>query len=231
MPEPPRQLALDLPAQERHAAEDFLVGPSNEAAYGLIERWPDWPDTVALIVGPPGSGKTHLAAIWAGRARAWRVARADLRSEDIPHLIAPGALVVEDAQRPGDEAAFFHLLNSARLRRAFLMITADRPLEGWGLSTPDLVSRLRAAVTGRLEEPDEALLRAVLVKLFVDRQLVVDTGVVEEILVRGERSFAGARRVVEALDARSLAERRRVTRMLARQVLAQLAPADQDEPE
>jgi chromosomal replication initiation ATPase DnaA len=86
-------------------------------------------------------------------------------------------------------------------------------------------------VTGRLEEPDEALLRAVLVKLFVDRQLVVDTGVVEEILVRGERSFAGARRVVEALDARSLAERRRVTRMLARQVLAQLAPADQDEPE
>jgi chromosomal replication initiation ATPase DnaA len=134
--------------------------------------------------------------------------------------MTPQALVVEDAHEAGDEAALFHLINAAKLRGSHLLLTAVSEPSFWNLATPDLLSRLRFAPAIRVEEPDDELLRMVVVKLFVDRQLVVDAGVVETILTRAERSFAGARAAVEMLDRHSLATHRRITRALAREVLS-----------
>jgi chromosomal replication initiation ATPase DnaA len=215
----PRQLLLDLPSEPRFLKEDFVVGPSNERAYAMIEAWPSWPGEALLLVGPRSSGKTHLGAIWASRAHAWTVRRAELGGEGVARLMAPQALLIEDAHEPGDEAALFHLINAAKLRRSHLLLTAVSEPSLWNLATPDLLSRLRLAPAIHIGEPDEALMRMVVVKLFVDRQLVVDAGVVETILTRAERSFAGARAAVEALDQHSLATRRRITKALAREVL------------
>jgi chromosomal replication initiation ATPase DnaA len=226
--EEPRQLLLDLPSEPRYLPEDFVVGPSNERAYAMIEAWPSWPGEALLLVGPRGSGKTHLGAIWANRAHAWTLRRAELAVEGIAGLMAPQALLIEDAHEQGDEAALFHLVNAARLRGSHLLLTAVSEPTLWNLATPDLLSRLRLAPAIHIEEPDEALMRMVIVKLFVDRQLVVDAGVIETILNRAERSFAGARAAVEALDQHSLATRRRITRALAREVL-RLDDSDPDE--
>ncbi|MBV8183079.1 MAG: hypothetical protein JOY76_00200 [Hyphomicrobiales bacterium] len=217
--EEPRQLLLDLAGEPRFLPEDFIVGPSNERAYAMVETWPSWPGEALLLVGPRGSGKTHLGAIWARRAHAWTVRRAELASESLPRLLAPAALLVEDAHEAGDETALFHLLNAAKLRRSYLLLTAVNEPALWKLATPDLLSRLRLAPAIHIEEPDDALLRMVVVKLFVDRQLVVDAGVIEIILTHAERSFAGARAAVERLDRHSLASQRRITRALAREVL------------
>ncbi|KQP48869.1 DnaA/Hda family protein [Methylobacterium sp. Leaf108] len=221
---PPRQLAFDLPLDPRYGREDFLVGPANETAYGLIEAWPEWPDTVFLLTGPPGSGKSHLASIWATRAHAWTVAAAALTGEGVPHLVSNGALVVEDVDRlqGGDEAALFHLLNLAREHRTAILLTAAKPVEAIGLATADLRSRLRLAPGATILPPDEALLRAVIVKLFVDRQLVVDLSVVEALVLRIDRSLALAREVVAELDRDALGRGRRITRPLALAVLARL---------
>ncbi|SED28880.1 dnaA protein [Rhizobiales bacterium GAS188] len=224
----PRQLLLDLPTEPRFLAEDFVVGPSNERAYAMIEAWPAWPGEALLLVGPRGSGKTHLGAIWAKRAHAWTARRADLDIEGTSRLMAPHALLIEDAHEPGDEAALFHLINAAKLRRSHLLITAVSEPALWNLATPDLLSRLRLAPAIHIEEPDEALLRMVIVKLFVDRQLVVDGGVIETVLTHAERSFAGARAAVEMLDQHSLATQRRITRALARQVLSREVPTQED---
>lgn len=223
-PAPPRQLAFDLPADPRYGREDFLVGPANEAAYGLIEAWPDWPDTVLLLTGPPGSGKSHLASIWATLSRAWTVPAARVAAEAIPHLVSNGALVIEDVDRPEgrDEAALFHLLNLAREKGGHVLLTAARPVEALGLATADLRSRLRLAPGATILPPDEALLRAVIVKLFVDRQLVVDLSVVEALVLRIDRSLALAREVVAELDRDALGRGRRITRPLALAVLARL---------
>ena len=78
VPQRPRQLAFDLPVDSRHGVEDFLVGASNEAAYGLIERWPAWPEAWLRLTGPEGAGKTHLAAIWARAAHAWTLPAAQI---------------------------------------------------------------------------------------------------------------------------------------------------------
>lgn len=211
-----RQLALDLASGPSYGEEDFLVGPSNEDAYGALEAWPGWSHPVLRLEGPPGSGKSHLAAIWAARAGARRIAAAEVADAAVPALARAEALLVEDADRgPRDEAALFHLMNVARERGASLVITASAPPDAWGLATPDLLSRLRLAPVARLAPPDDGLFKAVLVKLFVERQLVVDTTVVDYLALRLERSLAAASEAVAALDAEALAQRRRITRSMA----------------
>lgn len=234
---PPKQLTFDLPLDPRYGREDFLVSPANEAAYALIEAWPDWPDTVLLLTGPPGSGKSHLASIWASRAHAWTVSARDLRGDKVSHLVSNGALVVEDVDRPDgrDEAALFHLLNLARERRCPVLLTAAVPVDGFGLAVPDLRSRLRLAPHAEILPPDDALLRAVIVKLFVDRQLIVDLSIVEALALRIDRSLERVREVVAELDRDALGRRRRITRPLALAVLERLGMGRQaawdDEPE
>lgn len=227
MPEAPKQLTFDLALDPRYGAEDFLVSPSNEQAYGLVESWPDWPDTILLLVGPPGSGKSHLASIWAMSAHAWTIDAREITHDKVPHLISNGALAIEDMDRGDrDEAALFHLLNLARERKAFLLITSETPPHRWSLRTPDLLSRLRLAPSVSLDAPDDALLKAVLVKLFVDRQLVVDTSVVDYIALRIERSLAKASALVALLDKEALSRGRRVSRAIAAEILGALQETD-----
>jgi chromosomal replication initiation ATPase DnaA len=228
MHDAPRQLAFDLPLDPRYGREDFLVSPSNERAYALIERWPDWPDPILHLTGPEGSGKSHLASIWATAAHAWTIDAFEVSRERVPHLVSNGALVVEDADRGNrDEAALFHLLNLSRERGAFVVLTSAGPVDAWGIRTPDLVSRLRLAPGISLDPPDDALLKAVLVKLFVDRQLVVDTSVVEFLTLRIERSLARAAEVVMDLDREALSRGRRITRPMAAEILGRFAGADE----
>jgi len=212
----PRQLVLALPHAVSFARDDFLAGPSNAAALTLIERWPDWPAPVMALVGPEGSGKSHLAAIWAGMSGA-RVLSARLLGEiDLPAAFATGALVVEDLE-PGsfDERALFHLLNMAREEGASVLITARHPPVSVKVGIRDLASRLRSIPVVTLEPPDDELLRAVIMKLAADRQIAVDQALVNYLANRIERSFAAARAAVSMLDQEALRRHRPVTRALA----------------
>jgi chromosomal replication initiation ATPase DnaA len=212
----PRQLALALAHSESFAREDFLTGPSNAAAFNLIERWPDWPDRVLLLVGPEGAGKSHLAAIWAQLSGARLVAARALENVSLPGMLATGALVVEDLSAGRyDERALFHLLNLVREEAAWLLITARLPPAAAPIALNDLASRVRSLPVVNLAAPDDALLRAVIVKLFADRQLVVEESLVAYLVTRIERSFAAARMAVERLDREALRLKRPVTRALA----------------
>ncbi len=221
----PRQLTLDLEHAESYARDDFLGGPSNAAALTLIDSWPDWPSSVVALVGPEGSGKSHLASIWAAQAGARCVAARSLLDADVPVALATGALVVEDAAEMGfDETAMFHLLNLAREEGAFVLLTARTAPGMWAIRTPDLASRLKALPVIALASPDDALLRAVLVKLFADRQLGVDEQLVGYVATRIGRSFADAQAAVAALDQEAMRRQRPLTRALAAEVLRAQEP-------
>ena len=220
-PPAPRQLALALAFDESFARDDFLVGPANAAALDLVERWPDWPARAMVLVGPEGSGKSHLASIWAERSGARFVAARGLGHAGVPGQLATGALVLEDL-REGEceERAVFHLLNLAREDEAYVLITAQSPPTGWKTSLADLASRLRALPVVTLASPDDDLLRAVLVKLFADRRLAVDEGLIAYLTSRMERSFAAARSLVALLDREALRQKRPLTRALAAELMA-----------
>jgi chromosomal replication initiation ATPase DnaA len=214
----PRQLALALDHAESYAREDFFAGPCNEAPLQLIEAWPDWPANAVALVGPEGAGKTHLAMIWAGLAGARVIAARALCEAELPSALATGALVVEDAAAGVDERALFHLLNMAREENASLLVTARSAPATWPIVIPDLASRLRALPVVTLQPPDDAILRAVIVKLAADRQLALDQGVVSYLSTRIERSFAAARAAVITLDNEALRQRRPPTRALAAEI-------------
>jgi chromosomal replication initiation ATPase DnaA len=222
----PRQLTLALDHEESFAREDFLAGPSNAAALAQIERWPDWPDRALLLVGPEGSGKSHLGAIWAQLAGARVVAARALEAVKLPATLATGALVVEDlAEGAFEERALFHLLNLVREEAAWLLMTARQPPAALTITLRDLASRLAALPVVQLAPPDDALLRAVIVKLFADRQIAVEENVVSYLLTHIERSFAAARAAVERLDREALRLKRPVTRALAGELFRDSAAA------
>lgn len=212
---PPRQLALALDHAESYAREDFLAGPSNESALALIDAWPDWPARAIALVGPEGSGKTHVATIWAAAAGARVVAARSLGEADLRAALATGALVIEDAEHIGDERALFHLINMAREDGSFLLFTARTVPTLWPVAVADVVSRLRAMPVVAMQAPDDAMLRGVIVKLAADRQLQLDESVVGYLSNHIERSFAAARAAVIALDREALRQGRPPSRLLA----------------
>jgi chromosomal replication initiation ATPase DnaA len=216
----PRQLAFALPHAESLTRDDFLEGPANSAGLALVDSWPDWPNRTMLLVGPEGSGKSHLAAIWAEQAGARSTTAHALTAAAVPGALATGALVVEDLKSGDfDERALFHLLNLAREDEASVLITAREPPSAFAVELRDLRSRLRALPTASLLPPDDQLFRALIVKFCADRQLAVDETVVSYLANRIERSFAAARRAVELLDTEALRLGRPVTRALAAELL------------
>jgi chromosomal replication initiation ATPase DnaA len=216
----PRQLALALDHPESLVREDFLSGPPNASALALIECWPAWPNRSVILAGPEGSGKSHLAAVWADAAGARVVGARALEPGMVPRTLATGAVVVEDLL-PGafDERALFHLLNLAREDEAFVLITGRVPPVAFEVELRDLRSRLRAAPVVSLLPPDDLLFRGLIIKFCADRQLSIDETVVSYLVTRIERSYSAARQAVERLDTEALRLGRPVTRALAVEVL------------
>ena len=221
--QPHAQFVLPLDGPPRFGRDDFLAAPCNLAALSIIERWPDWPDCVMVLRGAAGAGKSHLGAIWADLSAAPSVRGSDVDAGMVDRLRAAGAILVEDADRPSrDERSLFHLVNAARQNRCYLLLTARSHPTHWGIGVPDLLSRLRLAPTVTIDDPDETLVRAVLVKLLADRQLAVDVHLIDYAAKNLGRSLADARTFVDLADRRSLAAGRRLTRPIAAAVLAEM---------
>jgi chromosomal replication initiation ATPase DnaA len=217
---PPHQLALDLGRPPAFGRSDFLVSDSNRAAVGWLEGWPLWPSPLFVLHGPPGCGKSHLARLWCGRAAAAFIAGPELTELRLATVTAAdrARLALDDADRV-PERLLLHLYNCVHEHGGHLLATASRPPGIWEIALPDLRSRLRAAAAAAIDAPDDALLGAVLVKHFADRQLRVRPVLIAYLVRRIERSFAAAAEIVARLDAAALAERQPVGIALARRIL------------
>ena len=214
-----RALQLDLPARMGRA--DFVPSACNAAALGLLAT--PLPGGRLVLHGPEGSGKTHLGHIWANAHRAVVLQGAMLGEADVPALVARGAVWLDDAaqaaQTPHGQTALFHLLNMAQAQGAEVLMSARSPARDWNVALPDLASRLAACAHVALAAPDDALLAAVLAKLFADRQVVVSDRLIPYLLSRMERSLAEAQRLGARLDAEALARGKPIGRALAAEVL------------
>jgi chromosomal replication initiation ATPase DnaA len=221
------QLTLDLPHRAALGAEDFLVSDCNLAAVRLIDSWPNWQDHVQLLIGPAASGKTHLARVWQALSGAQALGPENLAVNVLDAMGEGTPLVAEDADRRlYDEKALFHLLNLARENRLFVLLTAQTAPSRWGVSLPDLLSRLNAVPVIQIGAPDEALIRTVMLKHFADRQLDIDPKVLTYLALHVDRSLAAAEAAVAAVDRAALATGRKISRQLVIEALAAEAPTD-----
>jgi len=215
----PGQLAFDLGHEPSLTEENFIVTAGNELAFQHIMAFPEWPGPLSLIVGPPKSGKTHLALIWARRAGARVVVPDSL--ERLAGEGGDGPLVVEDADSGlYPETALFHLLNQAmRADRPVLMTAGDLP-SAWPLKTDDVRSRVRLAALFSVEADDDIQLSQMLVKLFADRQIAIEPRVVAYLVRRMERSPEEAVALVDLADKLALSRGSAITRTIAAEAVA-----------
>lgn len=217
----PEQLIFDLAHRPALGRDDFLVAPSNAAAVALVDSWPGWTQRAVAVSGPAGSGKSHLTHVWRLRSGAASCTGAELGEGAIALLENARALAVEDIDRGiADENVFFHLLNVTRQQGYALLTTSRKPPGDLDITLPDLRSRLRALPVVHIDPPGEEILKAVLVKLFSDRQLLVEPHVIGHLALHMERSFAVAQAIVERCDHLALARQRKVTRAIAAEALA-----------
>ncbi len=219
-----RQLPLELPVLPAYDRDDLIVTQANRLAVELVDAWPQWPGPVVALVGPPGSGKSHLARIWAQASGAVAIPATDLANGMAP----PSTLLVIEDFSPGkvDDAALFHTLNHIRAEGGHCLLTsASQPLQ-WGVVLPDLLSRLRAVQLVTIDAPDDALLSAVIFKLFADRQVEAPAMVVDWLLPRMERSLDCARKLVGEMDREALARGSKITRQVAAAALERVSGAE-----
>ena len=219
-----QQLSFDLPAKPALGRDDFFVAPSNAMAVAMIDPGFAWPAGTLVLSGPVGAGKTHLVHVWASQSGARIVSAAELTEDLVPDL-AQGPVAVEDVQDiAGDlpaQKALFHLHNLLMAAGRPLLMTGQKAPNLWGLSLPDLQSRVQGAAHAALEAPDDALLAVVLAKLFNDRQILPKPDVIPYLVAHMDRSFEAAQDIVARLDRMALDERRNLTRALAIRLLAE----------
>ena len=214
-----RQLTLELPHRTAFGRDDFFVTACNQEALAFIDSWPNWPGPLAVLSGPPGCGKSHLAAVWQSQVGASLLDQAEI-ARLVQKVSSTNCLFVADlATGISDEEAFFHLYNRVAEQNGTILATAQTPPARWTFELADLESRLRAATVVNIGQADDELLEAVLVKLFSDRQLRIEPGVVGYLLRRMDRSLGAARELVARLDEAALSEQRTISVPFARSVL------------
>ena len=213
------QLVFDLPVRESRARGDFFVSEANQLAVLRLEDAETWPNRKLVLVGPEGAGKSHLASVWAENQGAIVMEPAALPGLDVTRIGQPVVVDGLPCRAQGEEEALFHLHNHMGTSLLPLLLVARTSPARWAITLPDLKSRMEATDLVHIAEPDDALLSAVLVKLFADRQVQVAPSLIGWLATRMNRSFAEAKRVVAELDTLSLANKGRITRKLAEQVL------------
>jgi chromosomal replication initiation ATPase DnaA len=192
------QIALPFQWPAEANERDFIVGDANRTAVRHLEHWSLWPVMASVLTGPRKSGRSLLGRIFAAKT---------------------GGRFVDNAETQ-DEERLFHAWNAAQADRKPLLLAADQPPARWKIKLPDLRSRLLASQHVAIEEPDSALMTALVEKLINNRGLEARPEVVRYVVPRIERSYVALGRLVDALDEAALARRRPITLAVAKEALA-----------
>lgn len=216
----PAQQILNLTTPPAYDETDFFVSASNQIVFDTIQSWPQWPTHCLIVYGEQGSGKTHLAHIWAKRAEAKILTLKDLEDQNLDQLAKSSPnLVVEDIPLVFNPNILFHLYNAIKQANGYLMMTSLYCPKDWKVSLPDLLSRLRSANWLEIQTADEELLRAMMHKILADEQVLTSPHIIDYLLNHHDRSFSGLQEALHKINSFALATQRRITLPLVKEAL------------
>lgn len=218
-----QQIPLDLRHVEALGREDYFVNESNENVLKWLNKWPDWPTPTFVIYGPKASGKTHLLSVWAEKSKQDVLKINDVLSNGWESYRDQKHMAIDDVHEAiGDRAKeehLFHIYNQILANGGTLLLTSEATPKSLAFDLPDWASRMRAATSETIQEPDDGLLSIVLLKLFQDKKVAITDKEIQYIVPRIERSYAMAQHLVEEVNQASLSQKRPVTIPLIKTVM------------
>lgn len=216
------QIPLSFDIDPSSGRDDLIQSQSVKAAISIVDQWPDWPSHIVILAGPTGAGKSHIASIWLEKSSG-RTVSLETATDELVEQARLSPILIEDIDQSGfDETKLFHVLNAAREAGSSILMTTRIWPASWSIKLPDLASRIKAATTIEIGEPDELLLTQVIFKLFADRQIEIDEKIVNFLVLRMERSLAVAQEIVSEMDRIALSRKVPVGRNIAAEVLTML---------
>ena len=215
------QLSFNLKKEKIYEKDDFLVSKSNKEAYKLINKWPDWESRKIIIFGDSGTGKTHLSKIWQEKTSAIILNLNKFKKIKFDNFfLKKKKFIIENISNFFDkikkkdkenlEKNLLHFYNLIDEKRGYVVLTAAIAPKFWGINLPDLKSRILSSTTVNIKKPDDELLSAVLVKLFIDKQILIDKKIIKFIVYRSERSFTSLQSLVNKIDEQSLIKKKKI---------------------
>ncbi|EBA12560.1 DnaA ATPase domain-containing protein [Roseobacter sp. CCS2] len=212
------QLAFDWPTGVALGPDDFFVSDANAQAFAMLSTPEAWPEQKLALIGPSGCGKSHLSRVFQAQSDAFLIVASEISAT---FQTDASTVIIEDMETlpSAAEEAVFHLHNNLRNAGGSLLLTSDHPPSRWPITLPDLASRMQATTVVQIDNPDDALLSALIMKLFADRQINPQPALVQYLSTRIERSFAAAADIVARLDAAALAQGRKINKSLAAELL------------
>ncbi len=219
------QIPFDLAFKPSYQREDYIVNTQNKPIMAMLDAWPKWQSPWLFIEGKKGAGKTHLAHIFAEKLDAVLIKDLSVSINKLMTKTENKSIVI-DCGIDGDrekQKNLFHLINQVKQQQKYGVILSE-PMDEQGdiIVLADLLSRLSQMPLFKLEEPDDDLLKALIVKLFSDRQLRITEAQINWMIPRIRRSFSFVEKYVDALDKASLAHKKSITQTMLKKELEAL---------
>jgi len=204
------QLLLDFNYDQNFRDDDFYVGKSNFYPFELINNWPKWEKNFLNISGEKFSGKTHLTNIFLKKFNGIRVESSLLNNENLKKIKLYQNIILEDLNLDVNENLIYTLFNIIDQDNKFLIITSSEPIAEIDFRLEDLKSRTKNCLLAKIENPDDELMFALILKNLSDRQIILDKKLIDFIIKRVERSYGKIFEFIYKIDKISLKKKKSI---------------------
>ncbi len=204
------QLLLDFDYEQNFKDDDFYVGKSNFYAFEVINKWPKWEKNFLNINGEKFSGKTHLVNIFLKKFNGFRIDVNSLNDENIKSIKPYQNIVLEDLNLDINEKLIYSLFNIIDQDNKFLIITSTKPISEINFQLDDLRSRTKNCLFANIQNPDDELMFALILKNLSDRQITLDKKLIDFIIKRIERSYGKIFEFIYKIDKISLKKKKSI---------------------
>ena len=213
------QLLLNFNYNQNFNYDDFFVSKSNYFAFELIEKWPHWEKNILNIYGGKFSGKSHLANIFYKKNKGKKISENQLNDEIFKELKLHENIILDDFNNETNERLLYSLFNLVDNDNKYLLINSLNPINEMNFNLDDLKSRSKNCLFAKIENPDDELMFAIILKSFSDRQIAIDKKLIDFIIKRIDRSYGKISEFIYKIDELSLKKKRPIDFKTIKEIL------------
>ena len=213
------QKLLDFGITESFDENDYYVSKSNYFAKNIIEAWPKWEKKIVNLAGEKYSGKTHLSHIFKKKSNALYLYSNNIEDKILKKIKLSNSIIIEDLDESFDEKLLYSIFNLVEQDNKYLLISSKKPIDTMKFTLPDLLSRLKNCIIAKIEQPDDELIYAIILKSFSDRQINLDNKIIDYIVKRIARSYSKMHEFIYKIDELSLKKKKSINFKIIKEII------------